>query len=225
MLHATASRTDRPTSKHSGFLWILLLIAAFIACYGCLSHTTASQTMSHSQKMTQSSSPHTNQGTGHSLYGKPSLTVGQINTILIAYHSPSGGHGQDLYTLSSLYGIDDAYPLAFFMHESSFGTVGMASVTHSLGNLRCIDGAACVNSQDGMCQAGQSCYASFPNWYAGFKAWFVLITSSLYKGDGLTTVETIIPRYAPSEDHNNEGAYIEALVQAVDAWQSGKVVF
>jgi hypothetical protein len=215
------------TSKQqsSGVVWVALLVIVSIIGGAYVMHQNTannSATPSHpSSKTTQQVLP---TGSGHSLYGPSSLSVTQINAILLAYHSPAQGQGQMLVDLSAQFGIDDAYPLAFFMHESTLGTVGMANLTHSLGNLRCIDGAGCVNSQGGICQAGQSCYAYFPTWQAGFHAWFVLITSSLYKGDGLTTVESIIPRYAPSGDHNNEGAYIESLVYCVQSWQAGKVV-
>jgi hypothetical protein len=207
-------------SHNHGLVWIV----AIIIVLGGLAYTVGKPVVTqHAQ------SAHPAQSTpvtadGHSLYGKPSLTAAQVNAILSAYHSPAAGQGQTLYDLSAQYGIDDAYPLAFFMHESDFGTQGMATITHSIGNLRCIDDAACVNTQGGQCESGQSCYAAFPSFAAGANAWFALITSSLYKGDGLTTVESIIPRYAPSADDNDEQAYISSILYCVSSWQSGKVV-
>jgi hypothetical protein len=210
MLQQAPSRTS---NSRSGFLWIVLLIAAFIACYaGVQVHQSTAPVVSHSQKIQQQAPT-----TGHSIYGKPSLAASQIDAILSAYHSPAAGQGQTLYALSEQFGIDDAYPLAFFFHESNFGTQGEARTTRSLGNLRCIDGAQCIDQDRGG-------YAAFANWHDGFQAWFVLITSGLYKGDGLTTLETIIPRYAPSADNNNEQGYISGVLYCVTNWQAGKVV-
>ncbi|HTI15576.1 MAG TPA: glucosaminidase domain-containing protein [Dictyobacter sp.] len=160
---------------------------------------------------------------GMSIYGKPTITIVQINKILSYYHSPAAGQGQAIYNEAVNYGIDPAIELAFFWHESGFGENGMARITHSIGNLRCIDNAACVNTQGGVCQPGQSCYASFPSYDAGAKAWCALLSSSLYRGDGLTTVESIIPRYAPAADNNDEQAYINSVETAVQTWRSGRV--
>ena len=60
-----------------------------------------------------------------SILGPPSLSVAFINRVLSAYHSPAVGLGSVLYADSLTYGIDDAYPLAFFLHESSMGNAGL----------------------------------------------------------------------------------------------------
>ena len=39
----------------------------------------------------------------------------------------------------------------------------------------------------------------------------------------LTTVEQIIPRYAPGSDGNDEAGYIAAIEHAVDVWRQGEV--
>ncbi len=38
---------------------------------------------------------------------------------------------------------------------------------------------------------------------------------------GLTTVDKIIPTYAPAADNNNEAAYIASVKHALDTWHSG----
>src|SRR5256885_9192932 len=43
------------------------------------------------------------------------------------------------------YGLDPAYALDFFMHESTFGTAGVARVTLSLSNMRCVPEYPCHN--------------------------------------------------------------------------------
>lgn len=180
----------------SWFLLLALLVLALALLVGWL----ASPVPVHSS-------------TGHDVRlpgDRPSLSVAFLDRVLASAHSPAAGKGSSLFTLSQQYGIDDAYALAFFRHESSYGTAGEARVSRSLGNLRCLAGVAC---RDG--------YAWFPTWEAGFRAWYVLLSGPLYVGSGLLTVEQIIPRYAPSADQNNEAAYITTVNEVVASWRSG----
>ncbi len=159
----------------------------------------------------------------YSVLGNPSITADFINRVLATNGSPAAGKGQQLYDLGKKYGIDPAFALAFFQHESSFGKAGEAATTLSLGNLRCIPDAACVNQSGQQCQDGQSCYAGFPTWEAGFEAWYKLIRNLYVAVWGLTTVDQIIPKYAPTADHNDEAAYIGALKHELDAWHAGQL--
>ncbi len=131
------------------------------------------------------------------------------------------------------YGIDPAFALAFFLHESTLGTQGTATFTHSLGNLRCIKNAACVNNIGDPCQPGDSCYAAFPSWEVGFQAWYALIQDGYIKGSinqaigqnacPCTTITQIIPVYAPASDNNDEQAYIDSLKHSLDVWHAGQL--
>ena len=147
-----------------------------------------------------------------SVVGQPTITAAFINQVLAAANSPAAGKGQALYDLGVQYSIDPAFALAFFMHESTFGTMGEARSSLSLGNLRCIPNALCRDN-----------YAWFPTWQAGFQAWYALIRNLYVDQWGLTTVAQIIPRYAPPSDKNNDDAYIASVEQAIDAWHAGKV--
>jgi hypothetical protein len=111
------------------------------------------------------------------------------------------------------YHIDPAYALAFFLHESSFGTTGWGAVNRSLGNIRCSAGYRC-----------QGGYRSYPTWQAGFLDWYHLIRDLYIKQWHLTMVAQIIPVYAPASDHNDVNGYIQAVEHAVDTWRSGKVL-
>ena len=158
--------------------------------------------------------------TSYSVLGNPSVNADFINQVLDYYGSPAAKKGQALYNLGVQYGVDPVFALAFFMNESTFGTKGMATMTLGLGNERCLADRPCVNTQGLPCQTGQSCYAQFLSWEDGFEHWYMLITGPLYKGVGLTTVAAIIPKYAPSSDHNNEAHYIAVVEYAVDAWRA-----
>lgn len=146
----------------------------------------------------------------YSVLGKPTLTVDFINQVLASYNSPAAGKGQTLYDLGVKYGIDPAFALAFFMHESTFGTQGEARSSLSLGNIRCIPNFRCKDN-----------FAWFNTWEDGFAAWYELIRNLYVAQLGLTTVDKIIPTYAPTSDHNNEAGYIAALKHYLDTWHAG----
>ncbi|HEY0754965.1 MAG TPA: glucosaminidase domain-containing protein [Ktedonobacteraceae bacterium] len=152
----------------------------------------------------------------YSVLGKPTMGVAQINTVLASYASPTAGMGQSLYNLGIQYGIDPVYAVAFFMHESQFGTTGEARVTLSLGNERCIPDRACIDKNRGG-------YAQMNSWQDGFEHWYKLIRNLYVAQWGLVTVDQIIPRYAPNSDGNNEKEYIATLKREVDFWRAGGI--
>jgi hypothetical protein len=148
----------------------------------------------------------------YSVIGSPSISVDFINQVLAAYHSPAAGKGQALYDLGMQYNIDPVFALAFFMHESSFGTKGEAANSLSLGNLRCIPNFRCQDN-----------FAWFNTWEDGFKAWYELIRNLYVAQWDLITVDQIIPKYAPEADHNDEAGYIAALKHAIDTWHANVI--
>lgn len=152
----------------------------------------------------------------YSVLGKPTISADFINQVLASYHSPTAGMGQDLYSLGIKYGIDPVYPLAFFMHESLFGTTGEARATLSLGNERCIPDRPCIDQDRGG-------YAKMNSWQDGFEQWYKLIRNLYVAQWGRVTVDAIIPKYAPNSDGNDEAAYIASLKHAVDTWRAGIV--
>ncbi len=147
-----------------------------------------------------------------SIEGKPTLSAAFVDKVLAAAGSKAAGTGQALYDLSVKYGIDDAYALAFFQHESTFGTGGVARATLSLGNIRCSEGYPCIEG-----------YRAYSRWVQGYADWYRLIRT-LYIGEWhLSTVEQIIPVYAPSSDHNDVAGYIAAVEKAVSTWRTGSL--
>jgi hypothetical protein len=146
------------------------------------------------------------------IMGPPSLSAAFVDRVLAYYGSPAQGTGQALYDDSLTFGIDDAYALAFFQHESSFGEAGWGAANRSLGNIRCTAGYACGGG-----------YRAYASWEEGFRDWYQLIRT-MYVGQlGLTSVEQIIPVYAPAADHNDEAAYINAVESAVAIWRTGRI--
>jgi hypothetical protein len=150
--------------------------------------------------------------THYEVTGVPTVDADFINQVLASHDSPARGKGQALYDLGVQYGVDPVYALAFFMHESSFGTTGVAQVTLSLGNIRATPGYASYNG-----------YRKYQTWEAGFEDWYKLIKMQYVEQWNLSTIDQIIPVYAPSSDNNDVTAYIQSIKQAVDAWRSGQV--
>src|SRR5579871_61946 len=163
-------------------------------------------------------------GSAYAVQGPPTISASFINRVLADYHSPAAGKGKALYNLGVRYGIDPVYALAFFWHESEFGTTGEARVTRSLGNERCIADRPCIDQDRGG-------YALMQSWQDGFEHWYRLILYGYVQGrvtipivgHVCTTVDQIVPVYAPSSDGNDEAAYIAAVKHAVDTWRHGVV--
>lgn len=141
-----------------------------------------------------------------SIVGPPSLSAARINQILA--QSPARGLGETLYTLSQQYQIDDAVALAFFHHESAFGTQGVARVTRSIGNIIWTPGC-------GYARLGR--FRSYTSWAAGATDWYRLMARE-YIGRGWTLLTQIIPVYAPASDQNDVAAYIRAIQTDMRQW-------
>ncbi len=141
-----------------------------------------------------------------SVVGSPSLSPDLINQVLSSAGSPAAGTGQGLYDLSVQSGIDDAYALAVFGKESSFGKYGTAFENHALGNIVCAGYPICNGR-----------FRWYPSWLAGYQDFYQLIDRE-YVARGLSTVETITPVYAPSSE-NDTGLYIQQVRQSMLAFR------
>jgi hypothetical protein len=138
----------------------------------------------------------------------PSITVAKIREVLQSYNSPAVGSAEAMYRLGIEYGIDPAFCLAFFIHESTAGTQGVARVTKSVGNIRTTPG---YEDYQG--------FRKYATWEDGIEDWYILIRD-LYIGEwGLTTVDAIIPVYAPTSDGNNVDNYVSTVKRLVRGWR------
>lgn len=150
----------------------------------------------------------------YNLQGAPSLTAEQIDAILASYDSPATGTGQTWVELGEEYDIDPAFALAFFIHESTAGThpnwAGLkpdGSTTHNVGNIICAGSSSCFGR-----------FRDYGSWDEGIADWYQLIDSEYIQGRGTTTVDEIVPIYAPSTE-NDVDAYTTAIKQMVDSWR------
>jgi len=149
---------------------------------------------------------------GTSVVGGPSLSADFINQTLASAGSPAAGTGQGLSDLSMQYHIDDAYALAVFEKESSFGSSGAGFEDHALGNIVCAGYPTCNGR-----------FRSYPSWEVGYDDFYRLITRE-YVARGLDTVETITPVYAPSSE-NNTGLYIQQVRTSLLEFRSAQSLF
>jgi hypothetical protein len=154
----------------------------------------------------------------YTLKGAPSLTAQQIDTILATYGSPAAGTGAAWYNLGLKYGIDPAFAVAFFIHESSAGTnaawAGLkpgGTNTHNVGNIICAGYATCYGR-----------FRDYSSWDEGIEDWYRLIDTEYIQGRGLQTVQDIIPTYAPSFE-NDVQTYINSVNSLVDGWRTNGV--
>lgn len=156
----------------------------------------------------------------HTVVGGPTVSADLIDAILAKYGSPAQGTGRVWVELGARYGIDPAYPLAFFIHESSAGTnPGWAGLkpgggsTHNIGNIICAGYATCFGR-----------FRDYASWDEGIEDWYKLISQEYIGGRGAQTVEQIIPIYAPASDNNDVPGYIQAVVNLVASWREGVVL-
>jgi Mannosyl-glycoprotein endo-beta-N-acetylglucosaminidase len=148
----------------------------------------------------------------YNVVGKPTIDATFINNVLENYSSPASGKGQALYDYGIQYGINPAYALAFFLQESNFGTKGVATVTHALGNIRASTGMPQYQG-----------YRLYNTWEDGFQDWYQLIAKKYVGEWHLSTVEQIIPVYAPAKDNNDEAQYILTVKSAIERWRNGYI--
>lgn len=151
----------------------------------------------------------------YTVEGPPSLTPQQIDAILRSYGSPAAGTGKDWYNLGLKYGIDPAFAVAFFIHESGAGTnpnwAGLkpgGGTTHNIGNIICAGYPTCYGR-----------FRDYGSWAEGIEDWYRLISVEYIQGRGVRTVAEIIPIYAPAFENDVQG-YINVVQRLVDGWRA-----
>ncbi len=196
-------------------LFVCLLLA--LALLGQAWNTPSTRNTVQALQHTVPAPPTREQHPGYPLVdinvqGQPTISVGLIEAVLAKARSPARGTGQALYELGAEYDIDPVFALAIFREESVFGTLGEARASLSLGNLRCIPEYPC---RDG--------YAWFPNWIAGYDAFYKLIRVEYIGKRGRSLLSQIIPIYAPALDGNDPATYLAVIEDAIAAWRHGEV--
>jgi hypothetical protein len=145
------------------------------------------------------------------LAAPPSVSAQAIWQALAAAGSPLANNGprragrtlaEYLWARGAMTGIDPAVAMALFWHESHYGTLGIAVLTHSLTNMRP------AGTQPARCGA-DGCYAYEADWFAGIDNMYALLQR--YRRLGFVTVDQLIPVWAPPNDGNDVGAFMASV--------------
>jgi len=144
----------------------------------------------------------------------PRISLRQFTHILERAQSPALKEAAELYQTCINFKVDPAVALAFFKHESSCGTAGVARDTKNWGNIRRSQGRA-IRVANG--------WAYYASWKDSLSDWCALITTQYCTRWKLTSVRLALPRYAPSSDRNVPAKYIGAVLADVSAWIAADV--
>src|SRR4051794_35827183 len=147
--------------------------------------------------------------------GPPSISGAMVAQVLSAFHSPLAAIAADVYRLGQEAHVDPAFALAIWRKESQFGPAGAAVSPHNMGNLVC-DAAAHPPATN--CSGR---WAVYPSWLDAVRDWYAYINRH-YIAHGLTTVEAILPGYAPPSENDTAG-YIDQVRTWMHDWGSGTV--
>lgn len=151
------------------------------------------------------------------LAAPPSVSVRGIWRALWAAGSPLANDGprrghktyaEYLWDRGKALGIDPAVVMAIFRQESGYGTQGMATLTHDLGNSRPGIG------QQEVC-GGDGCYGYDATWFDGIDAIYALLRR--YITQGYSSIDQIIAVWAPPSDGNDDIAYLYGVYQTMQA--------
>ena len=131
--------------------------------------------------------------------------------------SPAASECEAGYDAVAGQGVDPAFALAVFRHESRYGLAGICAQydTKNPGNTR--------SSRTGVGEViltPRGRFVRYPNWTEGWRdlAYRLVDPTYVYAGRGLTTIGAIIPVWAPAADGNAPERYIEAVIAAMREW-------
>lgn len=150
------------------------------------------------------------------IQGAATISRARFAAILAAPpSSPVAGEADRYYDCCVEYGVNPAVALAVFVKESDRGTVGLAPETANWGNQRQAWRAARTQG------TRPSPWGTFPvyrSWLDSLADWCEILLSEVYRGEGRTTLRSVLPKYAPAFE-NNTDQYIQQTISWITAWQ------
>jgi hypothetical protein len=147
-----------------------------------------------------------------------SISRAKFVAVLGALQSPAADEAAALAAIPERYGIDRGIALAFFVHESGAGRLGICRDygTRNWGNLRKLQQAhrgIIVPTRGGA-------FASYLSWAAGLEDWCELLIHTYEGRWGLVSLGEILRKYAPKADKNDPAAYAAKVVRHIRRWQA-----
>lgn len=145
----------------------------------------------------------------------PDMTEAAFIRALWEGGSPVGPmEAQSVYSYCLSRQVSPAWLLAVFRHESSMGTKGTATITHSWGNTRepsfGVPSLGTVPGRSGV-------FSRYANWADGGVSTVARICDHKPYANAFT-VREIIPIWAPSTDGNNVENYIAKVLADIERW-------
>jgi hypothetical protein len=146
--------------------------------------------------------------TSSTIARSPTISIVEVQRILARVNSPMLPYAGDVYADGLQEGIDPVFALAFWMKESREASDGSVAATdHNPGYTQGLN-------TDPHCGR----WACWPTWPEGIEGWFHYMR--VYFVDrGRTTVEVILPIYAPPTE-NDTGGYMSAVLNWVAQWRA-----
>jgi hypothetical protein len=155
----------------------------------------------------------------------PRCSSAVFSTVLASRNSPATSLATELYAIPLSFGLDPAVALAFFDHESKYGTVGLAVETLNWGNIRRGQGRE-IRHKTFYYPNGKSRgqFAVYNSWANSLHDWCTLILNGYVRGGIgrgiLDTVRRAIAVYAPADDENDPDGYANTVIALVTRWQN-----
>lgn len=139
----------------------------------------------------------------------PSVTVAQFVAWLQKYRAPlSAVDAEHVYSLAKDLDIDPAFIGAVWQHETSAnGAIGASELfkkSNNAGAIRAYGRWPSVEYKGTSWNAYESAQLGLMH--------LIMHLKQFYGAEGYFDVETIIPRYAPADDGNVVGSYINAVL-------------
>ena len=145
--------------------------------------------------------------------GPATVTVQTVQAITAG--TPLAPFAQQIVDFGAQSTINPAFALAIWTHESSLDTAGASVANNNPGNLVC---AAAQHPPALPTCNGR--WAVYPDLSAAIADWYRYIHDR-YVQQGLTTVETLLPVYAPPTENDTQ-AYITQVVRLMQQWGAGQ---
>lgn len=159
----------------------------------------------------------------------PDMSEAAFIRVLKEAKSPALSSAHAVYQECVKRRVSPAFLLALFQHESGFGLKGWATITLSWGNTRPPsfgatpkgvfdqDSAILWYVWDAPRPPGRRYLCAYRDWIDGGVSTVArFVEHAAYRGK--TTVEQIIPVWAPSSDGNDTARYIASVLASMDQW-------
>lgn len=158
------------------------------------------------------------------------LSADEVEAVLTQYNSPAVGTGLGQYSVQECErtGIDNAYWMAMFIHESGAGSAGAWAGNKGGGNYT-------GNTGNIVCAGYGSCYGRFRDynndWKLGTTQHFQLLAcyrdgggegcDGLWNGKSHATIEDAVNTWAPPIENDTQ-TYAQFVVSMTQEWRQAK---